>query len=280
MEFDETPVPDFGGLTRLDERVFVVLGAGQGIGRQAAHALSQFGARVVCVGRRPEPTERVAKEVGGTAFVGDAQDRATVTRLFEQVDSEHGRLDGIVDVIAMGVQGGVLDIGDEDWDWQFDNVLRHAYLALQLGGPLIERSGGGTVTFVSSVAATAVWENTAVGYSVSKAALNQLVRVAAVELGPRGVRVNAVSPGLHTTPRWQGKSPEWYAEVARSYPLRRIGDPSEVGAAILFLSTDMSRNMTGQILVLDGGLTLQSPPPVAATAPAGFPRSGHGPRSS
>ena len=264
MSFDSTPVPDFARLSRLDDQVFVVLGAGQGIGRQAAHALAQAGAHVVCVGRRPEPTENVANEVGGTAFVGDAQDRPTMDRLFAQVDKDHGRLNGIVDIIAIGIQGGILDMNDEDWRWQHDNVLRHAYLAMQIGGPILSRSGGGSVTLVSSVHGHAVWPNPALGYAVNKAGLNHLTRVAAVELGPLGIRVNAVSPGLVTTPRWQGKPAEWYEQVAESYPLRRIGEPSDIGSIILFLASEMSRNMTGQILVADGGLTLQSPTPVSA----------------
>src|SRR5256885_807232 len=103
MEFDETEVPDYGGLMGLDGRAFVVLGAGSGIGRQTTHALAQQGATVVCVGRREEPTRRVAAEVNGRAFVGDAQDRSAVERLFDEIEAEHGHLDGIVNIIATGI---------------------------------------------------------------------------------------------------------------------------------------------------------------------------------
>ncbi|GAA4548663.1 glucose 1-dehydrogenase [Pseudonocardia xishanensis] len=228
---------------------------------------------MVCVGRRAEPTEAVAEEVGGSAFLGDAQDRPTMQRLFETIDAEHGRLDGIVDIIAIGIQGGILTMGDDDWQWQFDNVLRHAYLALQIGSPLMAGDGGGTVTLVSSVHGHAVWEQPALGYAVAKAALNHLTRVTAVELGPMGIRVNAASPGLHTTPRWQGKGDEWYEAVAQAHPLRRVGHPSDVASVILFLASELSRNVTGQVLVVDGGLTLQSPPAVAPDAAGGFSRS-------
>lgn len=263
MEFDTTPVPDYAGLARLDDQVFIVLGAGQGIGRQAAHALSQAGAHVVCVGRGAEATENVAREVNGSAFVGDAQDRPTMERLFAEVETRHGKLNGIIDIIAIGIAGGVLSMADDDLQWQFDNVLRHAFLALQLGSPLMEKSGGGSVVMVSSVAGHAVWPNPAFGYSVAKAALNHMVRTAAVELGPLGIRVNAVAPGLIKTPRWQGQTQEWYDGVAAKYPVRRIGEPSEIGSIILFLATALSRNITGQNIVADGGLTLLSPKPVA-----------------
>jgi 3-oxoacyl-[acyl-carrier protein] reductase len=264
MAFDETPVPNYADLSRLDGQVFVVLGAGQGIGRQAAHALAQSGAQVLCVGRRQEPTQRVADEVDGVALIADAQDRAQMVRMFDDIRGRFGKLNGIVDIIAIGVQGGVLAMTDEDYAWQHDNVLRHAFLALQLGAPLIRDSGGGAIVLVSSVAGQRVWPNITLGYSIFKAALDHMTRVAAVELGPMGIRVNSVSPGLVKTPRWQTQTPEWYAKVSEVYPVRRIGESSEIGSVIQFLATDQSRNMTGQILVADGGLTIQSPSPVSA----------------
>ena len=264
MAFDQTHVPSYADLIRLDGQVFVVLGAGQGIGRQAAHALAQGGATVVCVGRGKEATENVAKEVGGVAFLGDAQERDDMQRLFAEVRERFGKLNGIVDIIAIGIQGGVLDMTDADYQWQHDNVLRHAFLALQLGAPLMRDSGGGAVVLVSSIAGQRVWPGITLAYSIFKAALDHMTRVAAVELGPLGIRVNTVSPGLVKTPRWQTKSAEWFAKVAEAYPLRRIGEPSEIGSVILFLASEMARNMTGQILVADGGLSVQSPLPVSA----------------
>jgi NAD(P)-dependent dehydrogenase (short-subunit alcohol dehydrogenase family) len=263
MAFDSIQVPQFSDLLRLDDQVWVVLGAGQGIGRQSAHALAQSGATVVCVGRGREATENVAQEVGGTAFLGDAQSRADMTRLFAEVRQRFGKLNGIVDIIAIGVQGHVLDVTDEDYQWQHDNVLRHALLALQLGAPLMAESGGGAVVLVSSIAGQRVWPGITVAYPIFKAALDHLTRVAAVELGPMGIRVNTVSPGLIKTPRWRSMSEEWFAKVSESYPLRRIGEPSEIGSVILFLASELARNMTGQILVADGGLSLQTPPPVS-----------------
>jgi NAD(P)-dependent dehydrogenase (short-subunit alcohol dehydrogenase family) len=270
MALDTTEIPTYSDLLRLDGQVWVVLGAGQGIGRQSAHALAQSGATVICVGRGREATEKVATEVGGVAFLGDAQKREDMVRLFAEIREDHGKLNGIVDIIAIGVQGQISNVTDEDYQWQHDNVLRHAMLALQLGTPLMAESGGGAVVLVSSVAGQRVWSGITVGYPIFKAALDHLTRVAAVEFGPMGIRVNTVSPGLIKTPRWQRMSDEWFESVSQSYPIRRIGEPSEIASVILFLASEFSRNMTGQILIADGGLTIQSPPPVAADMASGW----------
>jgi NAD(P)-dependent dehydrogenase (short-subunit alcohol dehydrogenase family) len=268
----DQPAVQYADLMRLDGQTFVVLGAGQGIGRQSALALSQMGANVVCVGRRKEPTEAVAREVGGVAILADAQDRDDMERLFAEVMTRFGRLNGVVDVIAIGVQGGVLNMTDEDWYWQYDNVLRHAFLAMQLGAPHMKASGGGSFTFVSSVAGQVTWPGATIGYSSAKAALDHLTRVAAVELGPLGIRVNIVSPGLIKTPRWRSQEAEWYERVAQSYPLRRIGEPSEIASVILFLASRLAANVTGQVVVADGGLSLQSPSPVSQDMSSGWSR--------
>jgi NAD(P)-dependent dehydrogenase (short-subunit alcohol dehydrogenase family) len=222
-----------------------------------------MGATVVCVGRRKEPTQAVADEVGGVAILADAQNREDMERLFAEVKSRFGKLNGVVDTIAIGVQGTVLTTTDEDWYWQYDNVLRHAFLAMQLGAPLMEESGGGSFTFVSSIAGQVTWPGVTLAYSTSKAALDHMTRVAAVELGPRGIRVNIVSPGLIKTPRWRTQEDAWFEKVSQAYPLRRIGEPSEIASVILFLASRMAANVTGQLIVSDGGLTLQSPYPVS-----------------
>jgi len=209
--------------------------------------------------------------VGGSAFIGDAQNRDDATRLFEYVESSCGRLDGIVDVIGTALAGSILDTSDEDWSWQLDNVLRPAFLALQIGSPLMERSGGGAVTLIGSICGDVVWEGTSLVYSLAKSALHHMTRVAAVHLGPRGVRVNALSLAFHATPKWQGKPAEWYESIGQGYPLRRIGSTSEVASAVLFLSSGLAPNITGQVIVLDGGLSIQSPPPLPDHSAGGFP---------
>lgn len=251
--------PDYGARARLDGKVFVVFGAGQGIGRETAHALSQSGARVVCVGRRREPTEAIAGEVGGVASLGDATVRADVERIFAEAEAAYGQVNGLVDILGEPRLGALKDVSDADWDWQFDIGVRHVFLTAQIGLALIGRHGGGVAVYVSSIAGMFASRNQ-IAYGASKAALQQFVRSAAVEFGPAGVRVNAVVPGVIRTPRVLQKfSPETLRNIDALYPLGAAGVPADIASAILFMASPLSRHVTGQSLLVDGGVTLRSP---------------------
>lgn len=258
-ELDNTPVPDYRKMLSLDGKVFIVLGAGHGIGRQSAHALAQAGAKVVCVGRRAAPTEAVAAQVNGHAFVGSATSREDVQRLRDETLARFGRIDGLVDILGQPLHRALTETTDEDWDWQFEVGVRHVFLAAQLIGPAIARSGGGSMVFVSSTSGTAISHQRA-AYAASKAALEQFVRAAAVEFGPMRVRVNAVAPGLVRTPRVNSTmKPEALAWAAAHYPLGEIGTPPEIASVILFLACGLSSHINGQTVLAEGGSLSRSP---------------------
>jgi NAD(P)-dependent dehydrogenase (short-subunit alcohol dehydrogenase family) len=261
-DFDETPIPDYAGRATLAGKVFVVMGAGNGIGRQSAHAVAQFGAKVVCVGRSAPATERVAAELGGTAMLGDMTKRADAERLCADVQERFGRLDGIVDIIALNRPGAMMELTEEDWDWQFRNVLLHAIHAVQVGGPLIAAGGGGSITFVGSLAGLMSTLGS-VHYGTFKAALHHFTRLAGVQLGPSQVRVNCVVPGLTVTPRLIELFGETrIAEMSQDYPLGRMPDASDVANAVVFLASDLARHLTSQLLVVDGGASVRAAPPI------------------
>ena len=260
---DDTPVPDYPGRLRLDGRRFIVLGAGQGIGRQSAHALAAVGARVACVDVEAPRALEVAAEVDGVAVVGDATRRADAERLFEEAATALAGLDGVVDIIGMARYASVLQVGDGDWDWQFDIVLRHAYLAVQLGGQRLAAGSGGVLAFVASVSGLTSAPNHA-AYGAAKAGLMALVRSAAVELGPSQVRVNAVAPGVVWTPRVSAQlGADGEARNVANTPLRRVAQPADIAAALLFLCSDLASYVTGQTLVVDGGVGAKFPYPMA-----------------
>ncbi|MBC9718465.1 SDR family oxidoreductase [Streptomyces sp. TRM66268-LWL] len=258
---DDSPVPDYPSLSRLDGRCFVLLGAGNGIGRQTAHALTASGARVVCVDIDKERAEAVAAETGSLAQVADVTRRESVRDLFATSVRESGAVHGVVDIVGMARYKALADLDDEEWDWHFDIVLRHARLAIEYGAEAVAASGGGPLVFVASVSGlTAAPLHAA--YGAAKAGLVSLVRSAAVEYGARGVRVNAVAPGVVWTPRVAGLlGEEGRARNAANAPLGRVAETSDIASALLFLASPLSSYITGQTLVVDGGVGVKFPYP-------------------
>ena len=250
---DTSPVPDYPSLARLDGRTMVVLGAGNGIGRQVSHALAQSGARVACVDREPGLAEFVAGEVGGLPLTADVTQRSEVERVFAEA-AAGGPIRGVIDIVGMPRLGALRNLDDADWRWQFDIVLTHAFLAVQIGGEAVARAGGGSLVFVGSLAGLATLPGQ-VAYGAAKAALHHLVAGAAREFGPRGVRINAVAPGFVHTPRLNSLvSQEQWTRIDAQIPLGSAAQPAEIAAAILFLSSDLASHVTGHTLSVDGGL--------------------------
>ncbi|MEV3858773.1 SDR family oxidoreductase [Streptomyces sp. NPDC050095] len=263
---DTTPVPDYPALHRLDGRGFVLLGAGNGIGRQTAHALTAAGARVLCVDIDKERADAVAAQTDGIPYVADVTSRPDMEALFAYGERELGPLGGVVDIVGMAHYAALDALDDDAWQWHFSMVLRHAWLAVQYGGEAVARAGGGPLVFVASVSGlTAAPLHGA--YGAAKAGLMSLVRTAAVEYGPRGVRVNAVAPGVVWTPRVAGLlGEEGRALNAANAPLGRVAEPADIAAALLFLASPLSSYVTGQTLVVDGGAGVRFPYPTIGGA--------------
>ena len=180
---DCTPIPNYKDLSRLDGRAFVVLGGGNGIGRQTCHALAQSGARLFCVDRNEAFATAVASETAGRAIVADVTRRADVERIFSIAEEEAGAVHGCVDIVGMPHLGPLSELDDARWGSQFDLVLTHAFLATQIGGAGIARARGGAIVFVASMSGMTRIPGQ-VAYGSAKAALIQLVAGASQELGP------------------------------------------------------------------------------------------------
>lgn len=247
---------------RLDGCGFVVVGAGNGIGRATAHALRSAGAELFCVDIDEGLAETVAGEVDGTAWAADARERTEVAATVEAATKTLGQIRGFVDIVGQSRYSSLLDMSDEDFKWTTGMVLQHAFLFAQLVGRHMATEGGGSMVFVSSIAGVTSAPRQ-VAYGAAKAGLNSLVRTAAVELGGSGVRVNCVAPGTVATPRVLSTLPdEVRAGFARAIPLGALADPTDIAAAILFLSSSMARQITGQTLLVDGGASVKFPYPV------------------
>jgi NAD(P)-dependent dehydrogenase (short-subunit alcohol dehydrogenase family) len=258
---DPDHVPAYPDRLRLDGRNLLVVGAGQGIGRQTSHALAQHGARVVCADVDPALARQVAAEVGGVAWAGDVTRDDEVARLVEEAAATvGGPLSGLVDIVGRAAWSPVLELDETTWDAQLDLCLRHAYLlSTHLGRHLVGTGTPGTMVFISSVhALTASVRHGA--YGAAKAALVSWVKTLAGELGEHDIRANAIAPGSILTPRiLAAGTAESRARSAALAPLRRNGLPADIASAALFLSSDLSAFVTGQTLAVDGGITVADP---------------------
>ncbi|HET6509949.1 MAG TPA: SDR family oxidoreductase [Baekduia sp.] len=258
---DAEAVPDYAAMGRLDGRGVLVAGAGAGIGRQTAHALAAVGARVGCVDLTPALAAGVADEVGGVALVGDIADEDDLARLLAQARAALGPITGIVDIVGGARFVDIIDSTLADWEQSQHVNLRHALLLARLGSAAMAADGGGSLVYISSYDGMSGSAHHAF-YGMAKAALLSLVRSAAVEQGELGVRVNAVSPGIVWTPRMGAVIGDDYPRWAGLGPLGRTALPSDVAAAALFLISDLSAYVTGQNLLLDGGVDVVSPYPI------------------
>jgi NAD(P)-dependent dehydrogenase (short-subunit alcohol dehydrogenase family) len=247
----------------------LVVGASSGIGRASAELLLADGARVVLAGRTEARLREVAGELARTlpgADVDwircDAMESADVRRAVERAGGAEG-LDVAVVVPGGGNYSPVLAYDDDDFGAEVLANVRPQYLALKYAGLSMLRSGGGSIVAISSTAAVMTSPYLA-AYCAGKAAVDQLVRVAADELGRHGVRVNAVRPGLTRTgatgPLFEAR--EVHARFLAQQPLARGGEPLDVARAVRFLAGPESSWVTGQCLTVDGGHTLRRFPDV------------------
>jgi NAD(P)-dependent dehydrogenase (short-subunit alcohol dehydrogenase family) len=240
---------DYHGLFRLDGRRAVVVGAGSGIGRESARALAAQGAEVVCADR---DVDAAAATGAGTPYALDVLDRDAVRR----AAAELGAVDVLVFTAATNVRKRLLDYADAEFDRVVDLNLRASFdLVRAFGGPMAERGRGSIIGF-TSIRAVTVEPGQGV-YAATKAGLVQLLRTAAAELGARGVRVNAIAPGVVETPLTTQirADPAWEAAYAAKSALGRWAQPAELAGAVVYLASDAASFVTGSVLTVDGGWT-------------------------
>lgn len=251
-EYSEQAALDYASLTRLDDRHILVLGAGQGIGRQAALAMAAVGAKVSCVDLDEERATRIAEETRGQAIVGDATSETGLRGIVEQAVAGFGPLRGVADIIGIAHFQPLPETGSAVLHEMVRLNLEHAYLMLALA-PEFASDEGCSLVFVSSISGLRSAPLHA-AYGAAKAGLMNLVGSAAVELGPR-IRVNTVAPGQTRTARMVARhvGDEEYWERSRQVPAGRIGETSDIASALLYFVSDLSAWVTGQTLVVDGG---------------------------
>ena len=243
-------------------RVALITGAARGLGLAAAERFLAGGARVAINVRRPEQaaavTARVSESDGGGERVlvlpGDVASSATVRAMVAQTLDRFGRLDVLVNNAAAAFSTRFEQIGEEEWRRAVDVNLTAAFLCIQAALPAMKANRYGRVVNLSSTAGKSVSTLGGAHYTASKAGLLGLTRAAAKELGPHGVTVNAVCPGLIDTELTrEHATPEQLALHARSFPVQRLGTAAEVAELICFLASERAGYITGAAIDINGG---------------------------
>lgn len=264
-------------MERQKGKVALVIGAGTagggwGNGKACAALLAKEGAQVVCFDLERDLAEEAAATLraeghAAVAIAGNATTSADVKAAVDLAVATYGGLDVLVNNVGIVVAGGVVELAEEDWDRVIAVNLKSAYLSMKHAIPEMLKRGGGAVVNISSISSIRYLGKTYVSYYASKAAMNHMTHVTAAEYADRQVRVNAVLPGLMDTPmarisalKNHGATPDqmdalWKARVAR-IPMGWMGDAFDVARAVAFLASDDARFITGQTLVVDGGMTL------------------------
>ena len=262
---DDSPVADFANMLRLDGRTYVVIGAGQGMGRQAAHALVQNGARIVCVDVDEDRANDIATEVGNDAvpWVGDVTKRDGVKRLFDDAGKVFGgKLNGFVDIVGMAQYSDLTEITDELWDWH----IRHEPASRLVGDAIRRAAAQGQRRRDDDVRRVGVGHQRGAaacgirrGQGRADGAGQERGGRARPRQHPRqrrraGRRVDSAG---QRGPRRRGQG----AELTNA-PLRRVAQTSNIASALLFFTSDLAAYVNGQTLIVDGGVGVKFPYPM------------------
>ncbi|GAB3413111.1 SDR family NAD(P)-dependent oxidoreductase [Flindersiella endophytica] len=239
---------------RFDGKVCFVTGAARGIGRAIATRLANEGARLVLADVDLEAAEAVAHQLDGGDAIPvrcDITDRASVESAIGQAAKAFGRLDVLVNNAGLGSGQPFAESSDADFTQQVELNLAGAVRCIQTALPYLIDSGGNVVS-IGSVNGIAAFGD--VVYSMAKAGLHNLVLNLTREYGPRGVRFNVVAPGTIRTRVWDGRDEVLRQLADTVYPLRRVGEPEDVAAAVAFLASDDAGWISGVVLPVDGGV--------------------------
>lgn len=240
----------------------LVTGANSGIGKGIASRLARSGYDVAINYKVDAPVaEKLAQELsahGGHAIAvyADISLAADVDEMLRKVLAEFGKLDGLVNNAGMQVFNPLLEVAEADWDRVLATNLRGCFLCTQRAARHMKQRGAGAIVNIGSGSNKVPFPNLS-SYTASKGAIEMFTKSSALELGPYGIRVNCVAPGAIDTERTKAEIPDFAGTWARLTPLRRIGTPADVAAAVEFLLGDDASFISGQTLSVDGGLFMQ-----------------------
>jgi 3-oxoacyl-[acyl-carrier protein] reductase len=244
----------------LSGQLAVVTGAGRGIGRAIALKLAQAGADVACVSRTAENSEKTAADVraGGTkawSYAVDVSDSKAVGAATEKILGDTGRVDILVNNAGITRDGLLMRMSEEDWDIVLNTNLKGAFsFTKAFARTFLKQRSGRIINIASVIGLTG--NAGQCNYAASKAALFGFTKSIAKELGSRGITVNAIAPGFIETDMTAVLDEKMRAELVERIPLNSLGRAEDIAEAALFLASPGARYITGQILVVDGGMVM------------------------
>ena len=246
---------------RLDDKVAAVVGAGSGIGEAVAEACARQGARVACLDADEGRARAVADRIGSAGGAAEAarldlRDGKAVDAALDGLRGRHGRLDIAICTPSINARKTVLTYTDEDVDRVLTLNLKGSFNLLRTAGRIMTAQGSGAIVLFSSIRSVVVEPGQSV-YAATKAGIVQMARAAAAEFGPRGVRVNAIAPGVVDTPLTAPvkADKEWYEAYAAKSILGRWARPEEIAGPTVVLVSDAASYVMGSVLFVDGGWT-------------------------
>jgi len=245
---------------RLDDKVAAVVGAGSGIGEAVAEACARQGARVACLDADEGRARAVADRIGSAGGAAEAarldlRDGKAVDAALDGLRGRHGRLDIAICTPSINARKTVLAYTDEDVDRVLSLNLKGSFNLLRAAGRIMTAQGSGAIVLFSSIRSVVVEPGQSV-YAATKAGIVQMARAAAAEFGPRGVRVNAVAPGIVDTPLTASikADPAWYQAYAAKSVFGRWARPEEIAGVVGFLAGDGASYLTATTIFADGGI--------------------------
>jgi len=241
----------------LNGRVALVTGSTRGIGRAIAASLVECGARVAIVGRDAQKASAVAAEISPDArgFACDMADSASVNALVAGVEGAFGSVDVLVNNAGLTRDNIMLRLKDEDWDAVLDANLRGAFAAIRAATRGMMKRRWGRIINISSVVGL-VGNKGQSNYAASKAGLIGLTKAVAKEFASRNILANAIAPGFIETDMTGAMTPEARAALIGTIPLERLGSPADIASMVAFLASEHAAYITGQVLVVDGGMVM------------------------